>query len=382
MAVMISYVIVSSGAELQRRQTNLSFLIDELPPEGVIVKTSFAGVCHTDLHIWLDNGYKISDTQTYSFKDRPGYEYPTVPGHEISGTVFKLGKKINEDNCPLHIGDSVCVYPFIGCMYCYHCVNECDDYCIGGTANEIGFVLDGGFAEYVGVPHYRYVLPIPPGISLELASIIPCSCLTAFHATKTCLSALPPLDASESNQPSIGVLGLGGLGLWTLELLPLLNSSVSMKLTGIDVNEEKLCDALKLGLIHEKLQLLSDSPTKIAENWKQSKSCFNAIIDFVNNPLTHEFSMAVLGNGGVLIAVGLFGGTASINLPLLTLGRKKIYGIQTGSLKMLKELLKFIGSVADSIKGPKLTIYKLSDCMKAVTDLKSNKVAGRAILSM
>ena len=381
----MSYVIVSPGSDLECQEQTIDSLIANLPPEGVVVKVHSAGVCHTDLHQWQDGGYRLSETQMFSFVGRPGYGYPKVPGHEIAGTVYSLGKGLTGDKVPFKIGDRVCVYPWIGCMQCFHCHNEHDDYCIGGVSHEIGMNINGGYSEFVSLPHHRYVVPFSPSISMDLASLLGCSCLTAYNAIKTGVSVITEPLLKESNELQVVVIGLGGLGQWALSFLPILLAPKikgKLTITGIDVNKAKLDAAIKDGLVHKILQISpSESTEKQAKDWL-AKTCsqYHIVIDFVNNPVTFDLSVHILGKGGVLILVGLFGGTGSLQLPLFALSRKRIVGIQTGSLKDFKEVLEFLESNIDVIKGPELMPYKLCDCMKALNDLKDGKVHGRAIL--
>lgn len=388
------YAIPSPGEDLHCLEKNLSTTIANLPSKGILVRVHSAGVCHTDLHQWLEGGYRISDTEIMSFEGRDNwnYPYPHVPGHEIAGTIYELGKGLVGEGgeCLLKRGDRVCVYPWIGCTECISCINGYDDYCIGtNNSNEIGFNLDGGYSEYITVPHYRYALPIPETISMDLAAILGCSSLTAYNAVKSASELIPhPLLLSKEEEDSpqyhnIAVIGLGGVGQWALSFIPLLLSTC-VYITGIDVQQAKLDHFKSSQLIQNSHCLsLSDPIDKQVHECCQSiSSKYNLVIDFVNNPLTFDLSLSLLGNGGTLVSVGLFGGTGSVKLPLLALGRKRIVGIQTGSLEYMKQVMELIKSNLHSIKSPSLIAYSFHDCMQALKDLKDHKIQGRAILKI
>lgn len=377
-----SYFIPAPGKDIQCRELDLVTAISELPPKGVLVKVHTAGVCHTDLHI-LEGGFQLSEAEFFSYADRPGYGYPKVPGHEISGTVYMLGRSLMEEDCSLKVGDRVCVYPWIGCDNCVQCTEESNEYCTGSTSTEIGFNISGGYSEYVTVPDSRYVLPIPPGMGMKLASLVGCSCLTCYNAVKKSLFALPGETLRDCKELRIAIIGLGGVGLWALGLLPVM-SPIDVSITGIDVNDAKLDQLLKSGLIQKSFRLsTSESVEEQAEEWlKTAQSGYHVIIDFVNNPQTFELGFRLLIKGGVMVAVGLFGGSGSVPLPLLALQRKTIIGIQTGSVKLMKEVLEFLGSNIDKVKYPELTVYKLSDCMRALRDMKERKITGRAVMQV
>ena len=61
--------------------------LDEIPvpsinDDEILMKTDAAAVCGTDIRMWK-NGYKGVDSN-----------HPLVLGHELSGTVVKVGKNV------------------------------------------------------------------------------------------------------------------------------------------------------------------------------------------------------------------------------------------------------------------------------------------------
>ncbi len=52
-----------------------------LPDDHVILRSEFAGICGTDLHV-------------YRGEFRKRVSYPAVLGHEFSGTILEVGKKV------------------------------------------------------------------------------------------------------------------------------------------------------------------------------------------------------------------------------------------------------------------------------------------------
>lgn len=70
--------------------------------EGALIKVELAGICGTDVHVY--NGQV------------PGKEpYPVILGHEIVGTIEKIGKYLTTDSqgYPINEGDRVFVAPAI-----------------------------------------------------------------------------------------------------------------------------------------------------------------------------------------------------------------------------------------------------------------------------
>jgi len=141
----------------------------------VIVKVKAAGVCHSDLHLW-EGGYDLGDGNFLKVTDR-GVKYPITPGHEIVGTVSEIGDSVKG----VSVGDQVLVYPWLGCGECPACKVGNENLC--DTPRSIGLFQDGGYAENVKVPHFKYLAKIS-GIDLDGAASLACSGLTAYTAVK------------------------------------------------------------------------------------------------------------------------------------------------------------------------------------------------------
>jgi threonine dehydrogenase-like Zn-dependent dehydrogenase len=112
--------------------------IGQIDPYQLLVRVKACGICGSDVHMYEkdDEGYML-----YPYMCR----LPVVAGHEFSGTVEKVGNKVND----FMVGDLVCLEEMNWCGYCIPCrnghVNQCKN------IEEIGFTLNGAFAEYVKV---------------------------------------------------------------------------------------------------------------------------------------------------------------------------------------------------------------------------------------
>ena len=107
---------------------------------------------------------------------------------------------------------------------------------------------------------------------------------------------------------------------------------------------------------------------------------FHAVLDFVNNPATFNLTQSMLSKHGEHVCVGLFGGSTELRLALVPLKRKRITGVQTGSLSDFRELLDFIHT--QPFSPPPFTYYKLSMATQALKDLEKGKVNGRGVLKI
>ena len=159
-------------------QKALKLIEEETPkPKGteVLVKVLYSGVCHTDIHIndgfFTLAGKKKIDTSSMR-------SLPFTPGHEVFGEVFGFGKNARG----IRLGQRRAVFPWIGCGKCETCEMGFENLCNQGNQS-IGTRVNGGYSDYLIVPHSRYLLNTD-GIDDRLAATYMCSGVTAYSAIK------------------------------------------------------------------------------------------------------------------------------------------------------------------------------------------------------
>ncbi|MFQ5921053.1 MAG: alcohol dehydrogenase catalytic domain-containing protein, partial [Nitrososphaerales archaeon] len=156
-------------------------------PKGMqaLVRVESVGVCHSDLHLW-EGGY-TGPAGTFMKVEERGVKFPIIPGHEVAGVVESFGEEVEG----LEAGERVLVYPWIGEGLCPACrvgeENLCD------KPRSLGIYQDGGYAEYLLVPHSRYLVKIG-GQNSDNAASLACSGLTAY-------SALAKAGMAETDEP-------------------------------------------------------------------------------------------------------------------------------------------------------------------------------------
>ena len=331
----------------------------------VVVKVKAVGVCHSDLHL-LEGGYDLGDGTFMKVTDR-GVKYPVTPGHEIVGTVSEIGSGVEG----FTVGDKVLIYPWIGCGdKCPACKTGQDNLC--DTPRSLGIFQDGGYAEYVLVPNFKFLVKVS-GIDLEAATSLACSGLTSYNAIK---------KATKNSPEYLVIIGAGGLGLMAVQIAKAITQA---KVICVDLDDKRLEAAKKMGADFVINSSVIGSVTAGSGNAAQKiiSICNNkgadSVIDFVNAPQTAKMGIAVLRKRGNLVLVGLFGG--SINLQLVTIPLKAItiQGAYTGSYNDLVKLLELAkkGAINPIISKR----YSLSEVNNALKDLKERKIIGRAIIN-
>jgi len=330
----------------------------------VLLKVKATGVCHSDLHLW-EGGYDLGDGNFMKVTDR-GVKYPVTPGHEIVGTVEKIGDSVQG----FSKGDIVLVYPWMGCGECPGCKTGNENLC--DTPRSMGVFQDGGYADTLLIPHFKYLAKID-GVDSDAATSLACSGLTAYTAVK---------KANVNSPEFLVMIGAGGLGLMGIQIAKAITKA---KIICVDLDDKRLDTAKELGadfLINTSVigSVAGGSGNAVQ---KILSICNNkgadSVIDFVNAPNTVKTGLGVLRKRGRLILVGLFGGSLELSLVTIPLKAITIEGAYTGNFDDMIELIEL--AKKGIIKPVISKRYTLDDANQALQDLKDRKIIGRAVIN-
>jgi alcohol dehydrogenase/propanol-preferring alcohol dehydrogenase len=348
-----AWVVVEHGKPLQK----IEIPIPETTGTEILIKVTHCGVCHSDLHFW-EGFYDLGGGKRLHVKDR-GAKLPRALGHEILGTVAKLGPDADQS---VPIGVSRIVYPWVGCQKCDHCQDEDDNLCVGQVIR--GVFSNGGFAQYVTIPHARYLV--------DYGNVDPSSACTFGCSGLTVLSSIQKLMPLKPEEPVL-LVGAGGLGLACISMLHALGHK---KIVTADISPEKLQAALDAGATAVVNSKTEEDAAKVA--MQVAGGPFSGAIDFVCNKQTAEFAMASVGKGGKVVTVGIMGGEMAISLVPFTFGSKSLLGNITGTPQHLRDVSKIAQS--GKLKEIPITEVPWDQANDALQRLYQGKVTGRLVL--
>jgi len=354
---MRSMRLVADGQDLKAMEVEIPRTV----PRSVLVKVSATGVCHTDIHL-ISGAYDMGEGRKVSTTDA-GKRLPLTPGHEIAGTVEKLGS--DEGPVGVREGDQVLVYPWIGCGVCRKCLAGKENVCEGAPAF-LGFMRDGGYAEYVLVPDARYLVRTK-GMDPSQSATLACSGLTAFTTIRKC-----GLRSGEL----LLVIGAGGLGTAAIQIA---KKTTEAKVAVADLDDSKLELAAKLGADYTFNTSRMDQAglTSSVRSINQGRGA-DAVADFVGTPATTSSGFRLLGREGRLVLVGLVGGAVSLSLPQFPLRSAQIVGNFTGTLAEMGEIVELArrGTLVPVVTEG----YRLEDANEVLAKLGRGELVGRAVL--
>jgi len=328
-------------------------------PRGteVLLKVRAAGVCHSDIHLW-EGSYDLGNGRRMNLQNR-GINLPLTLGHENVGTVAAVGA----DAPSFDTTRSYLAYPWLGCGKCPACLSGRENDC--PTPSSVGVNRAGGYAEYLLMPHPRYLIDIG---DIDPAQVAPyaCSGLTTY-------SALQKIGADVYHRNPIVIVGAGGLGLMALTVLQALQGFGAIV---VDLDPVKRQAALDAGALAAIDGAASDAIKQIVA---AAGGSVQAALDLVGAPSSAEQAFAALGRGGKLVVVGLFGGAATWPLAMIPLKAVSIIGSYVGNLTELQELMALVR--AGKVPPIPVTRYPMPEADAVLTSLRAGKIVGRAVLT-
>ncbi|PJJ79912.1 NAD(P)-dependent alcohol dehydrogenase [Mucilaginibacter auburnensis] len=278
--------------------------------DDVEIKILYCGVCHSDIHT--------------ARNEWGGTVYPAVPGHEIVGTVTRVGNDVSR----FKVGQTVGVGCFVdSCMHCANCEKDLEQYCENGntqTYNALSqdkkTITKGGYSSHIVVKEH-FVLSVSD--KLPLANVAPLLC-----AGITTYSPMRHWGVKAGHK--VGVVGLGGLGHMAVKIAASFGAEVTM----LSRSESKRNDAAELGA--KNFVLTTDK-----EQMKSVARTFDFIIDTVSAEHDYNEYLNLLTTDGVMILVGAPPKPLPVSAFALIMERRSLVASLVGGLKETQEMLDY-----------------------------------------
>jgi S-(hydroxymethyl)glutathione dehydrogenase/alcohol dehydrogenase len=253
----------------------------------VLLRTAFAGLCHSDLH-FIDGLYP--------------HPTPVVLGHESAGIVEAVGDGVTY----VQPGDHVITCLSVFCGTCPQCVtghpNLCENTEVkmppgaarrmtwkGGHMNQ-AFNLSS-FAEQMLV-HENAMVKIDNDIPLDRAALVGCGVMTGVGAVFNAAKVEPGA--------TVAVIGCGGVGLSAVNGAALAGAE---RVIAIDTQQSKLELAKEMGATDTLNVSNIDDPVKAIR--EMTGGGVNYSFEALGTKATAEQAFGMLRPGGTATIIGM-----------------------------------------------------------------------------
>jgi L-iditol 2-dehydrogenase len=329
-----------------RKVTVKDVPVPKLATGDILVRMEASGICGTDLE-------KIEGQLG------PG----GILGHEVSGTVEKVGNDVTD-----HKKDErVVAHHHVPCYQCSECSRGDFTLCNEFRRTNID---PCGFAEYFRVPQYNVVrgavVPLPPELSFEEGSMI--------EPTACCIRAIRRAHVQQAD--SVLVVGLGPTGLTQIQLL---RHATTGKIIGSDIIDARLKLGKKLGADETINALTEDVPAHVRKLTGEGSDL--AIVSTGNEKALNQAFNSVR-KGARILLFGAPSHGASYQLNVSELFSRQITLLSSYSCveAELAEAVRLVSEKRLDLKSMVSDRFKLRDAEKAMEFAKTSKTAIKTIV--
>ncbi|MEM7010482.1 MAG: NAD(P)-dependent alcohol dehydrogenase [Verrucomicrobiota bacterium] len=311
-------------------------LPDEIGPDQVEIAVETCGICHSDLSM-KNNDWGLTS-------------YPFVGGHEVVGTIERVGAFVTN----LKVGQLVGLGWYSGsCLTCPTCLRGDHNLCPKAEATIVS--RHGGFASHVRAQSI-WCVPLPATLSPASAGPLFCGGITVFN---------PIIQNGIIATDSVAVVGIGGLGHLALQFL----SAWGCEVTAISTNPDKEAEARSMGADH--FLNARDEATL-----KASAERFDLILVTVNVALNWPLYLGMLKRQGKLHIVGATP-PVEVSSEQLIEYQKSVTGSPLGSPALVGTMLDFC---ARKQIAPITQSFPMSEINQAFAELEAGKPRYRLVL--
>jgi S-(hydroxymethyl)glutathione dehydrogenase/alcohol dehydrogenase len=339
--------------------------IDKPGPREVLIKTSAAGCCHSDLH-FMEGKYP--------------YMTPAVMGHESAGIVEAVGSDVSY----VKPGDHVITCLSVFCGQCNFCVAGKPHLCTK-EATRRGFdqpqrlskdgapvfqFLDlSSFAEQMLV-HEGAVVKIRDDMPLDRAALIGCGVTTGLGAVLN--------TAGVRAGETVAVIGCGGVGLSAIQGAAIAGAG---RIIAVDMVDSKLKLAESLGatdLVNAK------DVDAVGTVMEMTAGGVDHAFEAIGLKVAAEQAFGMIKNGGCATVIGMIPIGQKVELDgFQFLMEKKIQGSNMGSNKFRIDMPKYVDMYLngklnlDDMISARLPLHEIND---AFTAMKAGEIARDVII--
>lgn len=341
--------------------------LDDPHAGDVLVKTAYAGLCHSDEHVVTG--------------DVP-LPLPAIGGHEGSGEVIAVGAGVRS----VAVGDHVAMSFIPSCGHCGPCGRGrqylCDD---GAKLFDVGMMSDvreahhldgtgiaryaqlGTFAEYVLV-HENSLVRVDDDLPLDVVALVSCGVSTGFGSA-TDRAGTQPGD-------TVAVIGVGGIGMNAVQGARIAGAE---RVIAIDPVAFKREQAPAFGAT-DTFSSIDEALLAVADLTRGAMCDRVVLCPSVVHGDMIESALSLTAKGGTLVVTGiapLLENDVQLNLFMLSMLNKEVKGTVFGSTNPRAQIPKMLSLYrAGTLRLDELITkrYRLDQINEGYADLREGTI--------
>ena len=328
--------------------------VDDPGPHEVLIRTSAAGLCHSDLH-FIEGKYPART--------------PVVLGHESAGVVEAVGSQV----AYVQPGDRVITCLSVFCGSCEFCVTGHPYLCqspevrrgsgerprLSAGGQPVGqFANLGSFAEMMLV-HEHALVKVHPDMPLDRAALVGCGVTTGLGAVFN--TAQVPAGAT------VAVIGCGGVGLSCIQGAYLAGAA---RIIAVDRLASKLELARQLGAT-DGVDASDGDP--VAQVLEMTGGGVEYAFEAIGLANAAESAYNMLRRGGTATVIGMIPPGQVVQIPGPSfLQSKKIQGSTMGSNRFRVDMPRYVDLYLqgrlklDEMVSARIKLDEVNDGFKAL----------------
>jgi len=319
------------------------FPVPEPEPGAILVRLTRANICGSDLHMWR------GDIDLAAL----GQPMPVILGHEMTGTVAKLGDGVTTDSAgePLAEGDRVVYRYFIPCGACPACISGNDNLCPAAYITVVNPCAEpphflGAYADYYYIRPTQTVFKVPDGIPDAVVATANCALSEVIFGLERV--GLRPGE-------NLVIQGAGGLGIYAIAVARDMGAAKVIVIDGIDgrlelakqFGADEIIDMKELKTPVERMLKVRE----LTGGWGA-----DVVAELVGFPHVVIEGIDLLANGGRLLELGNVSPlmTCTFDPSTLTIQGRSIFAMSLYTADALKKALEFLSQNRDKYPFEKI----------------------------
>ncbi len=321
-------VYVGVGKPFEIRE----YPVPDPEPGAIVVRITMATICGSDLHMWRGE---------LDLVNHVGLQLPAIIGHEMTGSVAKLGAGVTTDSAgqPLAEGDRIVYRYFNPCGRCPACLRGEDAACAMNLlfpfkSAEPWPHFTGAYAQYYYLQPDQTVIKVPDDLTDEMVAPVNCALSEVIYGLE---------KVNLSFGETIVIQGAGGLGI---NATAVAKDRGAGKVIVIDSIDDRLELAKAFGA--DEIIDMKQYPTPEERMMRVMELTgfrgADVAADLVGFPAVIPEGLSMLGMGGRYLEIGNIspGVTMQLDPSSLVSGNKSIHGVLYYDKKSIRNAVEFL----------------------------------------